>query len=229
MTTEIFEGLGTQVENAFFLIGATILLTELAETWFKGALKGHKIMEMAASASTQIPSILFETFVMTAAYAVYYIIAEAFVSWTLPITWWTIALGLFVADFFYYWEHRIAHEVRLLWTQHAVHHSSRDFNSANPIHVWFSELPQLWRDLVAAETIWEAFMRLFARSGWQPSSEDDRSFNHHEDARPSPLGRMALRWNAAEKVQRFHWRNLVAHALRDDADRFRPAVHWFHN
>lgn len=32
MTTEIFEGLGTQVENAFFLIGATILLTELAET-----------------------------------------------------------------------------------------------------------------------------------------------------------------------------------------------------
>lgn len=280
MTTEILGRLGTQVENAFFLIGAAILLIELAEAWFKGALKGRKIMEMIASASTQIPSIAFETFVMTGAYAIYYIIAEAFVSWTLPITWWSIALGLLVADFLYYWEHRIAHEVRLLWTQHAVHHSSRDYNivtairfgpfegvwaliihipmiligfspemvffgqiavlayqtwlhtetigklgplekilntpshhrvhhgaddkyldknyagiliiwdrmfatfqveeetpryglkrdfeSQHPIHVWFSELPQLWCDLKAARSGREVLMRLFARPGWEP-------------------------------------------------------------
>ena len=280
MTTNILEGLGMQVENAFLLIGAAILLIELAEAWFKGTLKGRKIMEMIASASTQIPSIAFETFIMTGTYVVYYIIAEAFVSWTIPITWWSIALGLLVADFFYYWEHRIAHEVRLLWTQHAVHHSSRDYNivtairfgpfegvwalivhipmilmgfspemvffgqlavlayqtwlhtetigklgplekilntpshhrvhhgsdrkyldknyagiliiwdrmfgtfqveeetprygltrdfdSYNPIHVWFSELPQLWRDLRAAKSTREFFMRLFARPGWEP-------------------------------------------------------------
>ena len=280
MTVDVFDSLIERVETAFFLIAGVILLIELAEAWFKGSLKGKKIMEMIASASTQIPSIAFETFVMTGAYAVYYIIAESFVSWTIPITWWSIALGLLIADFLYYWEHRIAHEVRLLWTQHAVHHSSRDYNiitairfgpfegvwaliihipmiligfspemvffgqiavlayqtwlhtetigklgplekvlntpshhrvhhgsdrkyldknyagilivwdrmfgtfqveeetprygltrdfdSQNPIHVWFSELPQLWRDLRSAKSAGEVFMRLFAGPGWKP-------------------------------------------------------------
>ena len=31
-------------------------------------------------------------------------------------------------EFFYYWHHRFAHEVRWLWTTHAVHHSSNLFN-----------------------------------------------------------------------------------------------------
>ncbi|NRB36500.1 MAG: sterol desaturase family protein [Rhodobacteraceae bacterium] len=44
------------------------------------------------------------------------------------LTWWSLVLIVLLADIAYYWEHRIAHEVRLLWTQHAVHHSSRDMN-----------------------------------------------------------------------------------------------------
>ncbi|MEO1141763.1 MAG: hypothetical protein AAFW66_05395, partial [Pseudomonadota bacterium] len=93
MTTEILENLATQIDDVFFLIGGVILLIELAEAWFKGSLKGRKIMEMVTSASTQIPSIAFETFVMTGAYAVYYIIAEAVVTWSIPITWWSILLA----------------------------------------------------------------------------------------------------------------------------------------
>ena len=280
MDNDLLETLGEQVDEIFFLFAAIILVIELAEAWFKGDLKGRKLKEMFASASTQIPSIAFEAFVMTGAYAIYYIIAESVVSWTIPITWWSIALCLIVADITYYWEHRIAHEVRLLWTQHAVHHSSRDYNiitafrfgpfesiwallihipmilvgfspemvffgqlsvlayqtwihtetigklgplewvlntpshhrvhhgcddkyldknyagmliiwdrmfgtfqieeetpryglkrdfdSQNPIHVWFSELPQLWRDLRAAKNGREIWMRLFAGPGWEP-------------------------------------------------------------
>ena len=38
-------------------------------------------------------------------------------------------LVLFVAyDFFYYWEHRANHRVRILWASHVVHHSSRHYN-----------------------------------------------------------------------------------------------------
>ena len=99
MTTEILENLATQIDDVFFLIGGVIPLIELAEAWFKGSLKGRKIMEMVTSASTQIPSIAFETFVMTGAYAVYYIIAEAVVTWSIPTTWWSIALAPLVADF----------------------------------------------------------------------------------------------------------------------------------
>ena len=280
MNAEVLERLGTQIDDAFFIIGAIILLIELAEAWFKGSFKGRSIVEMLASASTQIPYLAVEILIMTGAYGLYYVVADAFVSWSFPITWWTAVFALIVADFVYYWEHRIAHEVRLLWTQHAVHHSSREFNiatgirfgplesfwaliihipmiligfppelvffgslsvlayqtwihtetigklgplekvlntpshhrvhhgsddkyldknyggiliiwdrmfgtfqveeetpryglkrdfdSRNPIHVWFSELPQLARDLRAAKSAREVFMRLFGKPGWEP-------------------------------------------------------------
>lgn len=50
------------------------------------------------------------------------------------ITWqrgwvpWVIAfVGV---DFFYYWWHRLSHEVNFLWAAHVVHHSSEDYNLA---------------------------------------------------------------------------------------------------
>ncbi|WP_197474541.1 sterol desaturase family protein [Tenacibaculum ovolyticum] len=39
---------------------------------------------------------------------------------------WIIAF--FVADFTYYWMHRLEHEHRILWASHSVHHSSEDYN-----------------------------------------------------------------------------------------------------
>ncbi len=46
----------------------------------------------------------------------------------IPITWWSMILAVVVADFTYYWMHRIEHEVRILWSFHSVHHSSPEFN-----------------------------------------------------------------------------------------------------
>jgi alkylglycerol monooxygenase len=41
---------------------------------------------------------------------------------------WVVA---FVAvDFIYYWWHRLSHRVNLLWSAHAVHHQSEDYNLA---------------------------------------------------------------------------------------------------
>ena len=134
--------LGTQIDEVFFLIGAAILLIELAEVLFKGSHKGRTLAEMAVSASTQIPSILIEVFLLTAAYGLYYFLADAFVTWQIPLTWWGIVLAVIAADVTYYWEHRIAHEVRLLWTQHAVHHSSRDYNIITGIR--FGPLEGVW-------------------------------------------------------------------------------------
>ncbi|WP_415921966.1 sterol desaturase family protein [Tateyamaria sp. SN6-1] len=142
MTPGALEALGTQIDEVFFLIGVAILLIELAEVLFKGSHKGRSLLEMVASASTQIPYLVFEVFVLTSAYAVFYILAEAVVPWQLPLTWWAIALAVLAADFTYYWEHRIAHEVRLLWTQHAVHHSSREYNIITGIR--FGPLEGVW-------------------------------------------------------------------------------------
>lgn len=280
MNIETLQKLSTEIDDVFFIIGAIILLIEIAEAWFKGSLKSKNFLEMLASASTQIPYIIVEIFIMTSAYGAYYILAENVIPWELPLTWWVAVLAIIAADFTYYWEHRIAHQVRILWTQHAVHHSSREFNiitgvrfgplegvwsmvayipmiavgfppdlvffgilsvlayqtwihtetigklgpiewvlntpshhrvhhgsdrkyldknyggisiiwdrvfgsfqieeekpnyglmrdfdSQNPINVWFSEIPALWQDLKNAKNGREMFMRLFARPGWRP-------------------------------------------------------------
>lgn len=46
----------------------------------------------------------------------------------IPMTTWTWIIAFFVADFTYYWMHRIEHEHRILWANHSVHHSSEDYN-----------------------------------------------------------------------------------------------------
>ncbi|CAM1343658.1 sterol desaturase family protein [Tenacibaculum amylolyticum] len=47
---------------------------------------------------------------------------------TIPFTWWAWIVLLFAEDFVYYWNHRIAHESRLFWASHVVHHSSQKYN-----------------------------------------------------------------------------------------------------
>ncbi len=47
---------------------------------------------------------------------------------TIPFTWWAWLLLFFADDFAYYWNHRIAHESRLFWASHVVHHSSKKYN-----------------------------------------------------------------------------------------------------
>ncbi|WP_299836602.1 sterol desaturase family protein [uncultured Tenacibaculum sp.] len=47
---------------------------------------------------------------------------------TIPATWWSWFILLFAEDFVYYWNHRIAHESRLFWASHVVHHSSKKYN-----------------------------------------------------------------------------------------------------
>ena len=134
--------LTSNIDDAFFLIGAAILLIELAEAFFKGTLRRKTILEMLVSASTQIPFLLVQVLLLTAAYGVYWIIDATLIPWSIPTTLPLLVLAVLAADFTYYWKHRIAHEVRLLWTQHAVHHSSRDMNIVTGVR--FGPLEGLW-------------------------------------------------------------------------------------
>jgi sterol desaturase/sphingolipid hydroxylase (fatty acid hydroxylase superfamily) len=49
--------------------------------------------------------------------------------WQLPAdAWWTWGLAILGVDFLFYWVHRVAHRVRLVWATHQAHHSSEYFN-----------------------------------------------------------------------------------------------------
>jgi sterol desaturase/sphingolipid hydroxylase (fatty acid hydroxylase superfamily) len=47
---------------------------------------------------------------------------------TISFAWYSWAILLFAEDLVYYWNHRIAHESRLFWASHVVHHSSKKYN-----------------------------------------------------------------------------------------------------
>lgn len=53
-----------------------------------------------------------------------------------PAAAWII--GFFGFDFFYYWFHRLSHEINALWAMHVVHHQSQDYNLAVALRQsWF--------------------------------------------------------------------------------------------
>lgn len=60
--------------------------------------------------------------------AIYHYVYVNFAVFSIPETWYW-AIFLFIAvDFFYYWAHRLDHEVNILWLGHVVHHQSEDYN-----------------------------------------------------------------------------------------------------
>ncbi|MEM7660642.1 MAG: sterol desaturase family protein [Pseudomonadota bacterium] len=130
MTAADIQSFATAFDEIFLLIGAAILIIEIVKGLFEKSFRGRGHLDMIASISTQVPSILIETFVLSLAYLGFILISQNYVTWTLPINAWTVGIALLVCDFVYYWEHRIAHEVRIFWTQHAVHHSSRHMNAS---------------------------------------------------------------------------------------------------
>lgn len=68
-------------------------------------------------------------------------LVSTFITWQIPLTWWSWCLALLLADFTYYWMHRFEHKVRLLWGYHAVHHSSPEYNLSTSLRLsWVESL-----------------------------------------------------------------------------------------
>jgi len=66
-----------------------------------------------------------------------FLFIQKFALFSIPVNIWTVALTIVVADFMYYWSHRVSHVIRGLWTYHSVHHSSPEFNLSTAIRLPF--------------------------------------------------------------------------------------------
>jgi sterol desaturase/sphingolipid hydroxylase (fatty acid hydroxylase superfamily) len=75
-------------------------------------------------------------------------LVAAWVPWRVPIGPTSWVVGFVVADFFYYWTHRLEHRCRLLWAHHGVHHSSSDFDFSTADRIAWSETLIFWYGLV---------------------------------------------------------------------------------
>lgn len=107
-----------------------LIALEFAVGWARGR-DTYRLADAVSSISLGMLSQTSAVFTALLRIGLYTLLAEqaalwrndAF--WTSPVGW---LLALLFYDFCYYWNHRLGHEVGVLWAAHAVHHQSQDYN-----------------------------------------------------------------------------------------------------
>ena len=95
---------------------------------------GYERRDALASMSMGVVSVVTMTLWKSLALVLYAVLFAYVAPWQLPVdAWWTWAIAILGVDFFFYWAHRVAHRVRLVWATHQAHHSSEYFNFATAL------------------------------------------------------------------------------------------------
>jgi len=95
---------------------------------------GYERRDAVASLSMGVVSVLTMSLWKAGALVVYAALFAWVAPWQLPVdAWWTWVLAVLGVDFLFYWAHRVAHRVRLVWATHQAHHSSEYFNFATAL------------------------------------------------------------------------------------------------
>lgn len=106
----------------FILIGIEVIYDRVA----------HKNLYRFNDAVSNISCGIFEqitgTFAKVITVALYAVVYDHFRFFTVPETWYWLVILFLGVDFFYYWAHRMSHEINLFWAGHVVHHQSEEYN-----------------------------------------------------------------------------------------------------
>lgn len=113
----------------FFLIGAELLFDFYQQRKAKPALYRWKdtFTNISCGIIEQATGVFAKAFTV-GMYALAYDLVRGMGVPGIPENPWTFALCFVAGDFFYYWSHRLSHQVNLFWTGHVVHHQSEDYN-----------------------------------------------------------------------------------------------------
>jgi sterol desaturase/sphingolipid hydroxylase (fatty acid hydroxylase superfamily) len=126
------------METIGMMLGAALFLFLPFELWQrrrKGTLNWRSIREMAASVSPLLPTLALSGGV-TAFVTALFTGAYSFALFEIPITPLSAIACVALIDFFYYWDHRCGHRVRLYWAiSHSVHHSSNQYDQTTGLRI----------------------------------------------------------------------------------------------
>lgn len=95
----------------------------------------HNLNNSIANISIGIAERMADIFVSGLFFVVYDIIQKKYGVFSIRPTIMLWLLLLILTDFIWYWYHRLAHEVNILWLAHIVHHQSEDFNYTTSVRV----------------------------------------------------------------------------------------------
>jgi alkylglycerol monooxygenase len=107
----------------FLLIGVELLITRV-----KG-LSYYRFNDAITNLSCGIGSQVSGIFLKFLTFTVYVMIYDISpLKGKIPYNYVAMIVLLIGVDFFYYWFHRLAHEMSILWGSHVVHHQSEEYN-----------------------------------------------------------------------------------------------------
>ncbi len=89
----------------------------------------YRLNDAIGSLAAGILSQISGVFMLALSVGVYVLVYTHLALFSLSAGDWRVWVGALIAyDFFYYWNHRIDHEVGIFWAAHVVHHQSEAFN-----------------------------------------------------------------------------------------------------
>ncbi|MCW8093373.1 sterol desaturase family protein [Alteromonas sp. ASW11-130] len=106
----------------FFLIALELWVDRVRGTGFYRV--NDAITSLSAGVLSRVMVIAHQLIPVT----IYFLIFDAFSLVSLPESWWVWVIAFIAYDFLYYWNHRMGHEMSILWAAHVVHHSSEEYN-----------------------------------------------------------------------------------------------------
>lgn len=123
----------------------SLMLLELIVSWIhKGKLPGgldDALTSMSAGVLSRLPGLFFRSIEVTSYIYVWENYRLFNLPWDSPWTWYLTFLGV---DFGYYWFHRMAHEVNIMWAGHQAHHSSEDYNLSTALRQSVFQIYTSW-------------------------------------------------------------------------------------
>ncbi|GAB5523107.1 MAG: sterol desaturase family protein [Roseivirga sp.] len=106
----------------FLLIGIELIVHRIQAT------KSYRLNDAVTNINCGVTSQVSGAFLKVLTIGLYTLIYEQLRIFTIADTWWTWIMAFIAYDFFYYWAHRMSHEVNLFWGGHSVHHQSEEYN-----------------------------------------------------------------------------------------------------
>ncbi len=152
--------LGNSIEEIDFVILIVLILVEIVIDVFKGNRRSYR--DSIANIAIAI------VYVFTSTAAVYLIaftgltFFSQFSLMQITTNSWTLILAIAIADFIYYWEHRVEHRIRFFWAYHSVHHSSTEnIKTNNPIKINEIEYQRIAKYMIKSKSFKDIWMSIF--------------------------------------------------------------------
>ncbi|XP_018413232.1 PREDICTED: alkylglycerol monooxygenase isoform X2 [Nanorana parkeri] len=127
--------------TAYFIV-MLILEMILSSVWKGRPLRiNDGLTSLSAGVMSRLPDVAFRSMEVTTYIYIWNNYRKIELPWDSTWTWWLTFLGV---DFCYYWFHRMAHEVNIIWAGHQTHHSSEHYNLTTALRQSFLQKYFSW-------------------------------------------------------------------------------------